>query len=187
MPPDAARRSDRSRRAILVAALELVEALGYSRLTIEAVAARAGVGKQTIYRWWPSKGPLLFDALVEFGPSEPDAAPTGVLAVDLKRELRAAAEELAERRFDQVCRVLVHEARTDLVTLLLMPRRVLVEERLRTAQRLGEVPADVDVSAAAELLLGPVHQRWFLRTAPLTGEFTDAVVDLVIRALTARP
>lgn len=166
-----------------MAAMELVEALGYSRLTIEAVATRAGVGKQTIYRWWPSKGPLLFDAFVEFGPAEPDALPSGVLAVDLKRELRAAADELAERRFDQVCRVLVHEARTDLVTLLLMPRRVALEERLRSAQRLGDVRADVDVPAAVELLLGPVYQRWFLRTAPLTGEFTDVLVDLVLRAL----
>ncbi|ONI82184.1 TetR family transcriptional regulator [Saccharothrix sp. ALI-22-I] len=183
MPPDAARRSDRSRRAILVAALELVEALGYTRLTIEAVAARAGVGKQTIYRWWPSKGPLLFDAFVELGPAERDALPTGDLAADLKRELRIAVEELAERRFDQVCRVLVHEARTDLVTLLLMPRRVVLEERLRSAQRVGQVRADVDVSAAAELLLGPVYQRWLLRTAPLTGDFVDAVVDLVLRAL----
>ncbi|KOX35172.1 TetR family transcriptional regulator [Saccharothrix sp. NRRL B-16348] len=183
MPPDAARRSDRSRRAILLAALELVEALGHSRLTIEAVAARAGVGKQTIYRWWPSKGPLLFDAFVEFGPAAADEPPSGVLAVDLKRELRAAAEELTERRFDQVCRALVHEARTDLVMLLLMPRRMALEERLHGARRLGEVRADADVSTAAELLLGPVYQRWFLRTAPLTGEFADAVVDLVLRAL----
>ncbi|PSL55292.1 TetR family transcriptional regulator [Saccharothrix carnea] len=166
-----------------MAALELVEALGYSRLTIEAVAARAGVGKQTIYRWWPSKGPLLFDAFVEFGPVGTDELPSGVLAVDLARELRAAVEELAERRFDQVCRLLVHEERTDLVTLLLMPRRMALEERLRAAQRLGEVRADVDLSAAVELLLAPVHQRWFLRTAPLTGEFADALVDLVLRAL----
>ncbi|MCC8251137.1 TetR/AcrR family transcriptional regulator [Saccharothrix luteola] len=183
MPPDAARRSDRSRRAILLAALELVEALGHSRLTIEAVAARAGVGKQTIYRWWPSKGPLLFDAFLEFGPAGTDELPSGVLAVDLKRELRAAAEELAERRFDQVCRLLVHESRTDLVTLLLMPRRMALEERLHAARRLGDVRPDVDLSAAVELLLGPVYQRWFLRTAPLTEDFADAVVDLVLRAL----
>ncbi|MFD1150861.1 TetR/AcrR family transcriptional regulator [Saccharothrix hoggarensis] len=187
MPPDAARRSDRSRRAILVAALELVEALGYSKLTIEAVAARAGVGKQTIYRWWPSKGPLLFDALVELGPVGHDSPPSGDLAADLKRELRLAVGELAERRFDQVCRVLVHESRTDLVTLLLMPRRMVVEDRLRSAQRLGDVRPDVDVSAAAELLLGSLYQRWLLRTAPLTEDFTDAVVDLVLRALSDRP
>ncbi len=168
-----------------MAALELVEALGYSRLTVEAVAARAGVGKQTIYRWWPSKGPLLFDAFVELGPAERDVLHTGDLAVDLKRELRIAVEELPERRFDQVCRLLVHEERTDLVTLLLMPRRMALEERLRVAQALGEVRADVDVSAAAELLLSPVYERWLLRTAPLTGDFADAVVDLVLRALRA--
>jgi hypothetical protein len=126
---------------------------------------------------------LLFDAFVEFGPAGSDVLPSGDLMVDLKRELRAAVAELTERRFDQVCRVLVHEARTDLVTLLLMPRRMAVEERLRSAQRLGEVWVDVEVPAAAELLLGPVYQRWLLRTAPLTGDFTDAVVDLVLRAL----
>lgn len=166
-----------------MAALELVEALGYSRLTIEAVAARAGVGKQTIYRWWPSKGALLFDAFVELGPVGRDPVPGGSLAVDVKRELRAVVEELTERRFDQVCRALVHEARTDLVTLLLTPRRVRLEELVRAGQRSGEVRWDVDISLAAELLLGPVYQRWLLRTSPLTGEHADAVVDLVLRAL----
>lgn len=60
--PDATRRSDRSRRAILDAALTLVGEVGYNKLTIEAIAARAGVGKQTIYRWWPSKAAVLLDA-----------------------------------------------------------------------------------------------------------------------------
>src|SRR5690606_25306680 len=62
--PDPRRRSERSRRAILDAARTLVAETGYPKLTIEAVAARAGVGKQTIYRWWPSKGALLLDAVL---------------------------------------------------------------------------------------------------------------------------
>ncbi|CCH35691.1 TetR/AcrR family transcriptional regulator [Actinosynnema sp. NPDC047251] len=183
MAPDAARRSDRSRRAILAAALELVETVGYAKLTIEAVAARAGVGKQTIYRWWPSKGPLLFDAFVELSAVGRAVRPWGDLGDDLKAELRDAIGELVERRFDQVCRVLVHEARTDLVTLLLTPRRVVMEQRLATAQRAGEIRGDVDVPAAVELLLGPVYHRWLLRTGPLTGTFSDTVVDLTLRAL----
>ncbi|QFZ23882.1 TetR/AcrR family transcriptional regulator [Saccharothrix syringae] len=186
MPPDAARRSDRSRRAILAAALELVEALGYSRLTIEAVAGHARVGKQTIYRWWPSKGPLLFEAFVELGPAQRDPVHTGDLVVDLKAELRAAVEELGERRFDQVCRALLHESRTDLVTLMLTPRRVGVEGLLQVARRSGGLRPDVDVAVAAELLLGPVYQRWLLRTAPLTAGYADAVVDLVLPALRSR-
>ena len=53
-------RSDTSRRAILDAAFKLVGEVGYAKLTMEGIAARAGVGKQTIYRWWPSKGAVLF-------------------------------------------------------------------------------------------------------------------------------
>ncbi|MDF9803357.1 AcrR family transcriptional regulator [Streptomyces sp. HB372] len=61
--PDSSRRSDRSRRAIHDAALALVGEVGYRRTTIEGIAARAGVGKQTIYRWWPSKAAVLMEAL----------------------------------------------------------------------------------------------------------------------------
>ena len=57
--PDPARRSERARRAILDAALALCRARGYDGTAIEAIAADAGVGKQTIYRWWPSKGAVI--------------------------------------------------------------------------------------------------------------------------------
>ncbi|MEU7604799.1 TetR/AcrR family transcriptional regulator, partial [Streptomyces sp. NPDC041003] len=76
--PDATRRSDRSRRAILDAALTLVGEVGYNKLTIEAIAARAGVGKQTIYRWWPSKAAVLLDAsLALAGDAETEGGWTG--------------------------------------------------------------------------------------------------------------
>ncbi|MEV4089583.1 helix-turn-helix domain-containing protein, partial [Nonomuraea fuscirosea] len=76
--PNPARRSERSRQAILDAARELVSEVGYAKLTIEAIAARAGVGKQTIYRWWPSKGAVVLDAflaLSEAGPGRSMALP----------------------------------------------------------------------------------------------------------------
>ena len=63
-PADTTRRNEASRRAILAAAFELVQEVGYAKLSIEGIAARAGVGKQTIYRWWPSKGAVLFDAFL---------------------------------------------------------------------------------------------------------------------------
>ncbi|MEE1738469.1 TetR/AcrR family transcriptional regulator [Streptomyces sp. BE147] len=63
--PDSSRRSDRSRRAIYDAALALVGETGYARTTIEGIAARAGVGKQTIYRWWPSKAAVLLEAFLD--------------------------------------------------------------------------------------------------------------------------
>ena len=61
--PDPARRNERSRRAILAAAVALIGELGYEQVSVEAIAKRAGVGKQTIYRWWPSKGAVALEAL----------------------------------------------------------------------------------------------------------------------------
>lgn len=80
--PDTSRRSERSRRAILDAALALVGEAGYARTTIEGIAARAGVGKQTIYRWWPSKAAVLLDAFLDLtggtGGRSPAGSPTPV-------------------------------------------------------------------------------------------------------------
>lgn len=72
--PDSSRRSDRSRRAIYDAALALVGETGYARTTIEGIAARAGVGKQTIYRWWPSKAAVLMEAFLDLAARQAEEA-----------------------------------------------------------------------------------------------------------------
>ncbi|MFE0511741.1 TetR/AcrR family transcriptional regulator, partial [Streptomyces sp. NPDC058964] len=98
--PDATRRSEKSRRAIYDAALALVGEVGYPKTTVEGIAARAGVGKQTIYRWWPSKADVLLEAFLDLGEQvaqaagqEPYAFPdTGDLAADLRAVLRATVE-----------------------------------------------------------------------------------------------
>src|SRR5690606_13055468 len=82
--PGSSRRSEASRRAILTAAFELAGEVGYAKLSIEGIAARAGVGKQTIYRWWPSKGAVLFDAILSLseGPEGSALPDTGDLEAD---------------------------------------------------------------------------------------------------------
>lgn len=81
--PDPARRNERSRRALLAAAIALISDLGYDRVSIEAIAKRAGVDEHTIYRWWPSKGAVALEALhdslatvVDFRASSPTAGIT---------------------------------------------------------------------------------------------------------------
>ncbi|MBN9686200.1 MULTISPECIES: TetR/AcrR family transcriptional regulator [unclassified Corallococcus] len=189
--PEPSRRSERSRQAILTATVELVGEMGYARLTIEAIAARAGVGKQTIYRWWPSKGAVVLDAFVELsGGHQPAALPdTGNLKADLREVLRATVRELTDPRFELPSRALTAESQADpvlaqqFVEAVLRPHLRAIQERLRSAQRAGQVAKGVDLDVAVELLVGPLFHRWLLRTAPLTSAYADTVVDLAIAAL----
>ncbi|RKH13492.1 TetR/AcrR family transcriptional regulator [Corallococcus praedator] len=189
--PEPSRRSERSHQAILTAAVELVGEVGYARLTIEAIAARAGVGKQTIYRWWPSKGAVVLDAFVSLsGGNEPAALPdTGDLEADLKMVLRATVEELTDPRFELPSRALTAESQSDpalsqqFVEAVLRPHLTAIQERLRAAQRAGQVAKGVDLSVAVELIVGPLFHRWLLRTAPLTKAYADTVAELAVAAL----
>ncbi|SEH01358.1 DNA-binding transcriptional regulator, AcrR family [Nonomuraea solani] len=189
--PDPARRSERSRQAILDAARELVSEVGFAKLSIEAIAARAGVGKQTIYRWWRSKGAVVFDAFLALseggeGMALPD---TGDIEADLRLVMRATVAEFADPAFEAPIRALNMEIIND-PDLAAQYREKLagpVDEakkaRLRSAQRAGQIAADADLDLALELLYAPLYQRWLLRTGPLTPEYADALVDLTLKAL----
>ncbi|MFF5781400.1 TetR/AcrR family transcriptional regulator [Streptomyces virginiae] len=190
--PDATRRSDRSRRAILDASLALVGEVGYNKLTIEAIAARAGVGKQTIYRWWPSKAAVLLDAsLTLFGDAETEAEwagfpDTGDLAADLKYVLRTTVDQFNDEKYDAPSRALTAAGATDpelgarFTEQLLEPQLALYEARLRTAVEAGLLAPDTDLRLMVEMLVGPLTYRWLMRTAPLTHAYTDALVDRVL-------
>jgi AcrR family transcriptional regulator len=190
-PPDPTRRNQRSRQAILTAAADLLGEVGYTKLTVEAIAARAGVGKQTIYRWWPDKGAVVLDAylaLVE-ADQELDFPDSGDLEADLRLVLGSVADSLADPLFERRYRALLAAIQDDpelaagLLDRLLEPWLAATKERLRAAHRAGQI-ADVDLEVAAELLYGPVYYRWLLRTGPITREYVDAVVAITLRALT---
>src|SRR5687767_10486410 len=179
------RRSQRSHDAIIAATQGLLLERGYADLSIEGIAARAGVGKQTIYRWWPSKGSVLLDALLALSEDRqgdvvalPD---TGDLEADLKLILRATVAELNDPRYDQPMRALSTEILhdTELAEVyaerLDRPMTELKHERLRSAQRTGELPAELDLALAADMIWGPLFNRWALRTGPLTPEYADAL------------
>ncbi|RJL30466.1 TetR/AcrR family transcriptional regulator [Bailinhaonella thermotolerans] len=191
--PDPARRSERSRRAILAAARELVSEVGYAKVSIEAIAARAGVGKQTIYRWWPSRGAVIFDSFLALsegaeGMALPD---TGDLAADLKLVMRATAAEFADPAFEAPIRALNAEIINDPELArqyhekLAAPVDEAKRERLRSAQRAGQLPPDIDLDLFLEFLYGPFYQRWLTRGGPLTPEYADSLVDLTLRAFRA--
>ncbi|MGJ6960958.1 TetR/AcrR family transcriptional regulator [Streptosporangium sp. G11] len=192
--PNPARRSEQSRQAILSAAFDLVAEAGYAKLTVEAIAARAGVGKQTIYRWWPSKGAVFVDAVLsQTGGEGGDLAlpDTGDLGADLRVVLRAIVDEYNDPRLDAMSRALTVESlndpgiNTEITGRIMGPHLEATRDRLRGAQQAGQVAEDADLGVAVELLYGPIFHRWILRTAPLTHEYADTVVEFALRALRA--
>lgn len=198
--PDSTRRSERSRRAIYDSALALVHETGYAKLTIEAIAARAGVGKQTIYRWWPSKGAVLLDAFLDLAEQagaeasekaghdvvQTEIIDSGDLEADLKHVMRATVDEFNDPKYDAPYRALAAEGLlnpevgAEFVEKLLEPQLQLFVRRIRKAQEAGHVLPDVDPRIALELWASPLAQRWMMRSGPLTHEYVDKIVEYAL-------
>ncbi|MEU8482964.1 TetR/AcrR family transcriptional regulator [Streptomyces sp. NPDC048641] len=202
--PDSNRRSERSRRAIYDAALALVGEIGYPKTTIEGIAARAGVGKQTIYRWWSSKAEVLMEAFIDLGVQAAEAAgagdwaeadgipDTGDIETDLKVVLRATVDELLDPRYDAPARALAAEGVAnpafgeEFVGRLLLPSLELYVRRLRAAQEAGQIRADVDPYIARDLFSAPLAQRWLQGTGPLNHAYADTLVEYALYGIGPR-
>lgn len=192
--PDPTRRNERSRRAILTAATDLIAELGYAKVSIEAIAARAGVGKQTIYRWWPSKAAVVFDAFLDINrqstdPGAGELPDTGDFAADMRVVLHATVAEFNDPDFESAYRALNTDVLQDpvlgarMLDQVLRPTLEAVKERIRAAQRVGQVRADVDLDVVVEVIYGPFYYRWLLRTGEMTTGYADVVLDLTLTAL----
>jgi AcrR family transcriptional regulator len=187
--PDESRRSERAHTAILEATKHLVATVGYDKMTIEAIAARAGVGKQTIYRWWPSKGAVVLDMWTPEVHPRIEFPDTGDLAADLKSQLRAVIALGADPAFGPSFRGLVAESQYDeklaaqLVDRIFGPRIEACKRRLRTAQAAGQLRADADLDIMIDLFYGGFYHRYLLRVAPLEAGHADAIVDAALRGL----
>lgn len=189
---DSTRRSERSHAAILTATRELIGEVSYAKLTIEAIAARAGVGKQTIYRWWASKGAVVFDSLLALSESPGDGGielpDTGDIEADLKTVLRMTVAEFSDPEFEAPIRALNTEIINDPELAaayrekMEQPVRAAKLTRLRSAQCAGQIRADADLDLLLDMLYAPLTQRWLLRSSPLDADFADALVDAALRA-----
>nr|WP_221381486.1 TetR/AcrR family transcriptional regulator [Actinoplanes polyasparticus] len=173
------------------ATLALLGDTGYARLTVEAIASRAGVGKQTIYRWWERGKPaVVLDAMAENVASNPVALPdTGNLEADLRVVIRATVAEFADPKLSATTRALTVETMVDdelagqVRDRLLRPHLHAVRRRLVVARDAGQVRAEADLDHAVESIFGPIFHRWLLRTGPLTDEYADGLLEHVMAAL----
>jgi AcrR family transcriptional regulator len=191
--PNASRRSERARQAIVQATAELVSDLGYDNTTIEGIAARAGVGKQTIYRWWPSKAAIVLEVLAPGVHPLIGFADTGDLAADLTAQLISVVELGNDASFGPSFRALVAESQYDLSLArrladdIFGPRIEACKDRLRSAQAAGSLPEDLDLDIAVDLLYGGFYHRYLLRVGALDPEWVPRIVAAALQGMGYQP
>lgn len=156
-------RSDAARLAILHAVDDMLVDEGYAAMTMKGIAARAGVGKQTVYRWWSSKAEILLEAVQEDAKEELTVEPGPATGHEFAEFQHAVTRFLTRSPAGAAYRALVGEAQHDpKVADLIRSSDVLVAAArpvlLRAIER-GDLPADVDLAEAASVLIGPIFFR----------------------------
>ncbi|MGP6169587.1 TetR/AcrR family transcriptional regulator [Microbacterium sp. A204] len=184
-------RSEKARQSILATMRAAVTSDGYESVTIEGLAAEAGVSKQTIYRWWSSKAAILGEALLEGSLPTPALPVSEDLAEDLRAWFSAMSSDASHGASVEVARALIAVTATDAVLGLRLNERLagpIVEQvisRVRVAQDAGDVRSDVDVAVVADQFIA-MSSYAALLGRPLDEPRVDAVVDVLMRGISAR-
>ncbi|MEV6028774.1 TetR/AcrR family transcriptional regulator [Streptomyces sp. NPDC052036] len=181
----------RSHSKILDAARCVLSEQGYPALTIEAVAAAAGVGKSTIYRWWPRKEALVADALAEvFRVDEiPDLGDTHAelrYAVDMTID-NYANEDMAASLPALAAGLLPHpELMSQFREAFLFRKRENIAVALRRAIQRGDLPDDLDTDLVQDVWAGTILYRRLMTGSPLDADLAEHLVHLVTNTPTRR-
>jgi AcrR family transcriptional regulator len=166
------KRSEASRLAILAAAWELAGEVGFAGLTIEGIAARSGTGKQTVYRWWPSKADVLLDALATKSDLRIPIPDDGSYAADLLGFLTASYQLGRDPRVIHVLRVLMAQAQIDedfgarFRESFLMRRRQALAVITDRARARGDLPPAPPPDLIADVVFGVIWYRVLSRDQP---------------------
>jgi len=190
--PERQSRAERTQGAILDATRELLAERGVRELTVEAVAARAGVAKTTIYRRWRSKHELALAVVIDMVEQVAATPELGDTRDELIAFVDAAVRILGQTLMGRVMQGLVSDLATDETLATAFRERVVamrVEEVRRLVERgiaRGDLRPDIDVEMANELLFGPVYYRLLLSGGPLDAKLAERIVDTVLPVFAAR-
>ena len=192
-------RSIACHAAVLRATADLLDEVRYSEVTMESIAKRANVAKQTLYKWWPSRARLVMEAYRERIGVAIRITDTGHLERDLENLMLETTTALHEASRDgrtglgAVFAGLIADAQGDAELLdefrksYFDVRRARVAELLGSAVRRGELPAHTDIETTLDLLYGPIWLRLLVRHAPLDAKLAKSVVASVLGGLRRVP
>jgi AcrR family transcriptional regulator len=179
------KRSEESRTAILAACFELLGEVGYASLSIEGIAARSGCGKQTIYRWWPTKADVLLDALATKADLQVAIPDKGSYAADLREFLAASFTLARKRQVAEILRTLMAHAQIDAEfgqrfrAGFLERRREALGVILDRAVARGELPPGVSPGTVADVVFGVIWYRLLATRQPLDHRLVDELVTVL--------
>jgi len=177
-------RSEKARKAVIRSTLALLKRTGFHELSVEAVAAHAGVGKATVYRWWANKGELVIDAFVSAVEKELRFPSAGPVLQSIHVQMRRWAV-IFRSPLGQIVAAVIGAGQSEPEILeafrshWVEPRRVEARRLLGQAITIGEIRADLDPDTVLDLLYGPLYIRLLLKHAPLNEEFVDTVFEIV--------
>ncbi|WP_187284462.1 TetR/AcrR family transcriptional regulator [Streptomyces sp. uw30] len=182
-------RSEKRRAAILAAAGDLMIEGGLRAATMEAIASRAGVGKATVYKWWPSRGAVALEGFMLRAASS-WSLPEGASAPEALRILAVAAVHLFTRSpAGPLMRALAADAQSDpeiaqaLREQWFGPRRAVAAEIIREGIERGELRANLDLAATLDLVFAPVYYRLLFSHEPLDEAFAEHCIDQVLTGI----
>ncbi len=179
-------RSDKAHQAILDATRDLIVEHGFSDLHLEHVAARAGVGKSTIYRRWASKEELALELLLALASPHIAIEDTGNTREELTASVNNAIRGLTRSPFGPVIRALLSHIAVDPAlgdpfrATVVQARRAEIAAVIGRGIERGDVRRDVNVDVATEVLVGPVYFR-LMFGGELDDEFANSVVDTLLQ------
>jgi len=185
IPPRGRRRSSSSHRSILTAVKSLVAEKGYAATTIEAVAERAGVGKTTIYRWWPTKSDLFTEVYDVLVAPEELITDSGNLNEDMQHLLNALFKIYRRTVAPEILAGLIsdaqhnEDARRNLKGGMVIGRRDLLTAPLIRARKRGEIAKGVDVDFIADLIVGAIWHKILTKPRRFDGKFRKSLCRMV--------
>ncbi|MBZ9994915.1 TetR/AcrR family transcriptional regulator [Mesorhizobium sp. BH1-1-4] len=173
------------------AVYELLQGRSARDLTMEMVAKRAKVGKPTLYKWWPTKGALILAMFAERIHNKRDPVEAATAEQTIRNRVRRLIGEF-NGLFGKVMAGLIAEGQSEPAILKelyqehMWPSRAAAIAELERGKADGEFHPDINSELLVDAIIGPIYFRLLLRSAPLTEEYGEALVDQVLLGLRSK-
>jgi AcrR family transcriptional regulator len=189
--PPGRRRSETSRKAILDATYDLLKTVGFHQMSIEGVAASAGVGKATVYRWWSSKGVLAVEAFMQAIAPSIGFRETASARADIERQLNLLAKAYRGKA-GEILKEMIGFSQSDAETReaffvgYLKPRREAAKAALQRGIDQGEFQSNLDPEVLVDALYGPLIYRMLTGHYPIDNKFINQIRRVAFEGIIRR-